>query len=49
MEIIYVTLPNGIVKDVPEGTTPLEVANGISPRLGSAALVACGFLASLLA
>src|SRR5271170_8267753 len=40
METIHVTLPDGSVKDVPKGTTPLEIANGISPRLGSAALVA---------
>src|SRR5271169_7024862 len=40
METIHVTLPDGSVKDVPKGTTPLEIANGISPRLASAALVA---------
>src|SRR5271169_843895 len=40
METIHVTLPDGSVKDVPKGTTPLDIANGISPRLGSAALVA---------
>src|ERR1700733_13092237 len=40
METIHVTLPDGSVKDVPKGTTPLEIANGISPRLGSAAMVA---------
>src|SRR5271156_5346507 len=43
METIHVTLPDGSVKDVPKGTTPLDIANGISPRLGSAALVARGF------
>jgi threonyl-tRNA synthetase len=40
METIHVTLPDGSVKDVPKGTTPLEIANGISPRLASAAMVA---------
>jgi threonyl-tRNA synthetase len=37
---IHVTLPDGSVKDVPKGTTPLEIAKGISPRLADAALVA---------
>src|SRR5277367_5718969 len=37
---IHVTLPDGSVKEVPKGTTPLEVAKSISPRLADAALVA---------
>jgi len=38
--IIHVTLPDGSTKEVPQGTTPLEIARGISPRLAEAALVA---------
>jgi threonyl-tRNA synthetase len=37
---IRVTLPDGSVKDVPSGTTALEIAKSISPRLAEAALVA---------
>ena len=37
---IKVKLPDGSVKDVPKGTTALEVAKSISPRLADAALVA---------
>ncbi|HEY6352343.1 MAG TPA: threonine--tRNA ligase [Candidatus Angelobacter sp.] len=37
---IHVTLPDGSKKDVPKGTTPLDVARSISPRLADAALVA---------
>src|SRR3954454_15273079 len=37
---IHVKLPDGSVKEVPKGTTPLEVAKSISPRLAEAALVA---------
>ncbi|HZQ24740.1 MAG TPA: threonine--tRNA ligase [Terriglobales bacterium] len=37
---IQVKLPDGSVKEVPKGTTPLEVAKSISPRLADAALVA---------
>src|SRR5437868_15483419 len=37
---IKVKLPDGSVKDVPKGTTALEVAKSISPRLAAAALVA---------
>lgn len=40
MEQIHVTLPDGSVKNVPRGTTPADVARGISPRLADAALVA---------
>src|SRR5579871_752134 len=37
---IHVKLPDGSVKEVPKGTTALEIAKGISPRLADAALVA---------
>ena len=37
---IHVKLPDGSEKEVPKGTTPLEIAKGISPRLADAALVA---------
>src|ERR1700722_12223502 len=37
---IHVTLPDGSVKEVPKGTTALEIAKGISPRLADAALAA---------
>ena len=37
---IKVKLPDGSVKDVPKGTTALEVAKSISPRLAETALVA---------
>ncbi len=36
---IQVTLPDGSKKEVPQGTTPLEIAKSISPRLADAALV----------
>jgi threonyl-tRNA synthetase len=36
---INVTLPDGSTKTVPAGTTPLDVAKSISPRLADAALV----------
>jgi threonyl-tRNA synthetase len=39
-ETIQVTLPDGSKKEVPSGTTPLDIARGISPRLADAALVA---------
>src|SRR3974390_1230546 len=38
--LIRVQLPDGSVKDVPKGTTALDIAKGISPRLADAALVA---------
>src|SRR5262249_17744087 len=38
--MIQVTLPDGSHKEVPQGTTPLEIARSISPRLADAALVA---------
>ena len=37
---IHVKLPDGSVKEVPKGTSPLEIAKSISPRLADAALVA---------
>src|ERR1700720_4007140 len=40
MEPIHVTLPDGKVQEVPKGTTPADIARGISPRLADAALVA---------
>jgi threonyl-tRNA synthetase len=40
MDQIHVTLPDGSVKELPKGTTPLEIAKSISPRLADAALVA---------
>src|SRR5207302_1962496 len=35
-----IKLPDGSTKEVPKGTTPLDVAKSISPRLADAALVA---------
>jgi threonyl-tRNA synthetase len=40
MEPIHITLPDGRVQEVPKGTTPADIAKGISPRLADAALVA---------
>ena len=37
---IHIKFPDGSVKDVPPGTTALDVARSISPRLADAALVA---------
>jgi len=40
-EVIHVKLPDGSSKEVPKGTTPLEIAREyISPRLADAALAA---------
>jgi threonyl-tRNA synthetase len=39
-ETIAVHLPDGAIREVPAGTTPLEIANSISPRLAAAAVVA---------
>ena len=39
-QIIAVRLPDGAIRDVPAGTTPMEIANSISPRLAAAAVVA---------
>jgi threonyl-tRNA synthetase len=38
--IIAIHLPDGSVREVPSGTTPLEIANSISPRLAAASIVA---------
>lgn len=38
--MIQVTLPDGSKKEVPQGTTPFDIAKSISPRLAEAALVA---------
>ncbi len=40
MENLQVTLPDGSVKSVPEGTKPIDVARSISPRLADDAIVA---------
>ena len=40
MSSISVTLPDGSIKQVPSGTTPLEIARQISPRLADDAVVA---------
>ncbi len=37
---IAIHLPDGAVREVPAGTTPLDIANSISPRLAAAAVVA---------
>src|ERR1700751_4496770 len=37
---IHVKLPDGSVKDVPKGSTALDVAKSISPRLADAAIAA---------
>ena len=40
MSSLRVTLPDGSVQSVPEGSRPLDIAQSISPRLADAALVA---------
>ena len=40
MASIQVQLPDGSVREVPEGTTPLAIAESISPRLAQVVLVA---------
>jgi threonyl-tRNA synthetase len=40
MDSIQITLPDGATREVPRGTTPAEIAQQISPRLGKEALVA---------
>ncbi len=40
MSSIQVQLPDGSLREVPAGTTPLAIAEGISPRLAQAAVVA---------
>ena len=37
---ISIHLPDGSVREVPAGTTPLDIANSISPRLAAASVVA---------
>src|ERR1700692_2866179 len=37
---IKVHLPDGSIKEIPAGSTPLDVAQSISPRLAAAAIVA---------
>jgi len=39
-ENIHIKLPDGSGKEFPKGTTALDVAKSISPRLADAALVA---------
>ena len=39
-QTIAVHLPDGAIREVPAGTTPLEIANSISPRLAAASVVA---------
>src|SRR5436309_1049068 len=40
MSSVNITLPDGSVKPVPDGSTPMDIAKSISPRLADAALVA---------
>ncbi len=40
MSSIQVTLPDGSVQPAPSGSTPLDIARNISPRLADAAIVA---------
>ncbi len=37
---IKIQLPDGSIREVPAGTTPLDIANSISPRLAAAVVVA---------
>jgi threonyl-tRNA synthetase len=39
-QTISIHLPDGAVKQVPAGTTPLDIANSISPRLAAASIAA---------
>jgi len=39
-KIIAIHLPDGSIREVPSGTTPLDVANSISPRLAAASIAA---------
>jgi len=39
-QTIAVHLPEGAIREVPVGTTPLDIANSISPRLAAASVVA---------
>ena len=38
--MIVVHLPDGAIREVPSGTTPLDIANSISPRLAAASIAA---------
>ena len=38
--MIAVHLPDGAIREVPSGTTPLDIANSISPRLAAASIAA---------
>jgi threonyl-tRNA synthetase len=38
--LIKIQLPDGSIREVPSGTTPLDVASSISPRLAAAVVVA---------
>src|SRR5579871_4223364 len=40
MSSIHVTLPDGSAREVPSGSSPLDLAKSISPRLADAAIVA---------
>jgi threonyl-tRNA synthetase len=39
-DLIRIQLPDGSVREVARGTTPMEIANSISPRLAAAVVVA---------
>src|ERR1700760_3079733 len=39
-DVIQVTLPDGSVREVARGTSPLDIATSISPRLAPAVVVA---------
>jgi threonyl-tRNA synthetase len=39
-QTIAIHLPDGAIREVPAGTTPLEIANSISPRLASVCVAA---------
>jgi len=39
-QTIAVHLPDGAIREVPTGTTPLEIANSISPRLAAVSVIA---------
>ena len=39
-QTISIHLPDGSIREVPQGTTPLDIANSISPRLAAASVVA---------
>jgi threonyl-tRNA synthetase len=39
-QTIAIHLPDGSIREVAQGTTPLDIANSISPRLAAASVVA---------